>query len=70
MDEREKALAGQVYRKCHVSWEDNITYKRIELDIIPTAKAYLTERLALPEDHDFGKPGTVNVPGLLLLPVQ
>lgn len=54
-------LVDQVNRKCHVSWEDEITNARIEEDIIPTAKAFMIERLALPEDYDFSTPGAVNV---------
>ena len=63
MDEQEKKtkLVDQVKRKCHVSWDDDITNQRLEDDIIPTAKAYMTERLALPEGYDFLTPGTVNI---------
>ena len=55
-------LKEQVRRKLRVTWSDEDTDDRIDLDIIPAAEQELTDLLGIhTKDFDFGKPGTENM---------
>lgn len=55
-------LLNQVTRKLRVTWDDPDTKSLVEGDIIPSAKAVLTERIGIPSvaQFDFSVPGMEN----------
>ena len=55
-------LKEQVRRKLRVTWKDEATDARIDIDIIPAAEQELTNLLGIhEEDFDFSRPGTENM---------
>ncbi len=55
-DRAPDALTEAVRRKLRITWKDDVTDARIEQDIVPAARATISERLGLPEGFDLGKP--------------
>lgn len=55
------SLKDQVRRKLRVTWSDEATDNRIDIDIIPNAEQDLINLLGIPDaDFDFGEPGMEN----------
>lgn len=56
LTDQASTLADQVKRKCHITWDDEITNQQIE-EIMERADAELRDRLGISdEEFDFGRP--------------